>query len=540
MRYRSHCSPYWLLTFITLLIVAILAGCAAKPVEQAKLNAAVQEHRPESPQPAFSDMDHALSCLGDRLREQTIQPLLIGYSAVADTTGKTGVDFAALMRSALSKVAARGNNISITAMAMGTTGKLEVPSVEERVINRDMQGNPGMLARPDWIISGGSVSVTSAFLSLQKSAGLSARDLDLAASSTSTVDLVSLSFGVKWAESGVDLPIPTVDIRVSYQMLSNASEAGVFAQARLDKRPLAAGLRFGHTVAVSQIPEDAIRAGMSTAVIQILSSRYAVGMVTCPSSDLTPDANLPKAERLPSPQELPKLWAAMSATERITWMQGRLAAAGYAPGEADGKLGPRTRDALVRAAQDLRLPPTGQITDALYYQMATRELAMGRDPRKPVSAQGSIAAAPARIHVQVQQPNAAYIVGVLLRASVVAPQAGFMNCWLVTPDGPMSLFPILAARSNFTTANSPVLLPDNNIVGPHPIVRLTLPGAHELWCGQARINITQRLPAELRPGNLGHGFSSTSALRQAFAKAAGNDWLAEGSALFKVVEPAPR
>lgn len=508
---------------------ALFAGCAAKPVPAEKIVQLQMEHRPPPPQPLFSDMDHTLACLGDQLREQKIQPLLIGYSAVTDTSGKTGVDFAAVMRSALSKVVARGNNLGITAMGFGPSARPEQASVEERNILRD-PASAARLLRPDWLITGGGVSTTTSFVSIQTSGGLSARDLDLARSSTSGVDLVSMSFGVKWADTGVDLPMRTVDVRVSYQLLSSAAEAGVFAQATVNGRPLAAGLRLGRTVAVAQVPEDAVRVGVEWAVLQILSGRYNVDLSACPQHVLTADAQLPKAEQLPAPGALPGLWQAMSASERVQWFQGRLAARGYLAGAADGKLGARTREALTRAAQDAGLPATGQASDALYYVMATRELAFGRDPRKPAVPDP---AAAQRIHVQLNQPNAPYVAGVYLRATVLAPTAGYMHCWLLGPEGNVSLFPILASRSNFVSAAGPVLLPDNNPSGAHPRLRLTEPGPHELWCGLSRKPVVDRLPAELRPGQ--ESKASSAALREAFVKAAGSSFIADGAAPFTVV-----
>ena len=83
-------------------LLALLAGCSTPaPVNPSKIAQAVVEQRPPPPQPVFGDMDHALACLGDRLREQKVQPLLIGYSAVTDTTGKLGVDLPSILRSSM-------------------------------------------------------------------------------------------------------------------------------------------------------------------------------------------------------------------------------------------------------------------------------------------------------------------------------------------------------------------------------------------------------------------------------------------------------
>lgn len=517
--------------------MALLAGCSLNPTKPAKIIDAQVEHLPPPLQPVFGPQDHALACLGDILAAQKIQPLVIGYPAVTDTSGKVGVDFVAVVRSELGKITTRGNNLGMTAMGFGPSAKPELPSVEERLVQRD-PSRAARMVQPDVLITGGTVSVSNAFLSLQNSGGLSGRDLSLSGSSTSTVDLVSLSFGLKAADTGLDIG-RTIDTRVSYQLLSNSKEVGVFAQAKLDGRSLSAGLRFGRTVAVSQIAEDAIRVGVADAILRLLAARFSVDLdSTCPTHVVVPDDKLPKAEQLPTANELPAIYRAMTSKERVSWFQSRLAARGYAPGEADGQFGPRTRLALVRVAQDSNLPPTGQVTDALFYVLAMRDLAFGRDPRKALPAQAQ-ATAPQRITVQLNQPNAPYATGVYLRASVVVPQAGYTHCWLVSPDGPLSLYPVLQGRGNYATAAQPVVLPDPNATGPHPRVRLTTPGAHELWCGEARSNIAQRLPAELRPGGQGQGYATVPAIRDAFVKAAGTDWIAEGSAQFNVFEPQP-
>ena len=516
--------------------MALLAGCALTPVKPSVIAGTRMENQPPPPQAVFGPQDQALACLGDLLAAQKIQPLVFGYSSVTDTTGKIGVDFVAVLRSELGKVVTRVPNLAMTAMGFGPSAKPELPSVEERLLQRD-PSRAARLIQPDVLITGGSVSVSNAFLSLQDSIGISGRDASFNGSSTATVDLVSLSFGLKSADSGLDIG-RTVDTRVSYQLLSNAKEAGVFAQAKINGRTLGAGLRFGRTVAVSQIAEDAIRIGIAdAAVLRLLAARYSVDIdAACPNHVAVPDDKLPKAEQLPTANELPKIYQAMSHGERVSWFQARLTARGYAPGELDGQLGPRTRQALVRIAQDSNLPPVGQITDALFYVLAMRDLTFGRDPRKPLPA-AAASATPQRIAVQLNQPNAPYATGVYLRASVVVPQAGYMHCWLMSPDGPLSLYPILPGRGNYATAAQPVPLPDPNISGPHPRLRLTTPGAHELWCGEARSDVNQRLPAELRAGGRGQTYTSVAAIRDAFVKAAGTDLIAEGSAQFNVFDP---
>lgn len=519
------------------LSAALLAACgsAPKPMSQSRIERSTIEFKPApEPMPIYSDMDHVLACVGDQMRLQNMQPLLIGYSAVADTSGKTGVDFAALTRSAFSKVVVRTPNLAISALGYGPTSMPEVPSVEERMLLRDPT-RAAALVQADWLFTGGSTSTSSAFLSLQNSAGLSGRDVDLGAAATRSVDLVSMSFGLKYAQSGIDLPMRTVDVRVQYQLLSNAKEAGVFATGSIDGRRLGAGIRLGRTVAVAQVPEDAIRTGIEWAVASVLADRFNIDLATCPQRKLVPDSQLPKNERLLTANALPGLWRGMSPADRLQWLHTRLQARGYDTGPAASGATPtqRQRSAFARAAQDAGLPPNGEPSEALFYVLAHRDLAYGRDPRKPPVPEPL---AQQRIHVALNQPNAPYQAGVFLRASVVAPQAGHMHCWLVGPGGAVSLLPLLPGRSNFVTAASPVLLPDNNPSGPHPRLRLTTPGQHQLWCGLARQPVNDRLPAELRAGGAARN-ATAATLRQAFAQAAGPQLMAEGAASFQVLGP---
>lgn len=532
-----HGPPRACAVAVAALAAALLAGCGSmpKPLSGPRVDRTTLEYKPPpEPMPVYSDMDHTLACVGDQLRQQDIQPLLIGYSTVADTSGKTGVDFAALTRSAFSKVVVRSPNLAITAMGYGPTPRPEVPSVEERMLLRDPARAAAMVPA-DWLFTGGSTSVSSAFLSLQNSAYLSGRDVDLGLAGTRTVDLVSMSFGLKYAQSGIDLPMRTVDVRVQYQLLSSAKEAGVFATGSIDGKRMGAGLRLGRTVAVAQVPEDAIRTGIEWAVASVLADRFNIDLGACPQRKLVPDSQLPKAERLITANALPGLWRGMAPAERLQWLHARLQARGYDTGPATTGAVPtqRQRAALARAAQDAGLPPNGEPSEALFYVLAQRDLAYGRDPRKPPVAEPL---ARQRIHVALNQPNAPYQAGVFLRASVVAPQAGYMHCWLLGPGGAVSLLPLLPSRNNFVTAASPVLLPDNNPSGPHPRLRLTTPGPHQLWCGLARERVADRLPAELRAGGDGRN-TTADTLREAFAKAAGTQLMAEGSASFQVVGP---
>ncbi len=82
-----------------------------------------------------------------------------------------------------------------------------------------------------------------------------------------------------------------------------------------------------------------------------------------PAADAMPPAAPPPAahpEPAPAPApaaEMPASNAPMSVREA----QQRLTELGYKPGVADGKAGPRTREALKLFQKDNGMPPTGQL-----------------------------------------------------------------------------------------------------------------------------------------------------------------------------------
>lgn len=511
---------------------AMLAACSTlKPIPQPRVERAQIENQPAAPAIVIYPMDSVLRCVGDKLRDARIQPIVMGH-AVADSSGKVNANLSLMTRRSLSVVASRGSGVSVTDMGFGASARPELPGVEEKLMLMDPSRASRMI-KPDLLIAGGTKGVTQAFLSLQKTAGLSARDVDAGHAGTVGVDLATLSFAFKDYQSGIDAPAPTIEIRASYQNLSRADEFGVFATGSLNGKTHSAGLRFGRTVAINQIAEDALQTAVDKGVVDLLAQRYSLDLSDCPAHPAEVNLQRPPNERLPAVNDLPELYRKLEPVERVRWFQAVLEARGYAPGVQDGKLGPRTREALSRAAADVGLPRVGQPTQALYYSLATQMLARGHDPR-----QAPPATTAQRIHVQLQQPNAAYWTGTLLRSTVMVPQAGHLHCWLLPPDGgALSLFPILAGRPNFATANAPVVLPDANASGAHPRVRLTQAGSHELWCGQARRDLGDRLPPPLRPGATGQGFDSSAALRAAFLQAAGVEFIAEGSVRFGVVEP---
>lgn len=502
-----------------------LAGCSVSPIAPGDVHQSIAEMRPAEPMTVYTELDLGLTCLGDKLREMSLQPQLISYAGIADTTGKTGIDIMALVRAAFAKVTSRAPGLAVTSEGFGA-------SRSEETLYLRQPARLQHLRQPDFRLTGGTVSLANAFKTIQNAASVSATAFDLSRSGTASVDLLSLSFGLKYADSGEDLPLRTFDVRVSYQVLSNATEVGLLASARMDGRPLRAGTRFGRTTATQQIPEDAVRFGVEWVVMQALAALYSVDLSTCPTHRPTPDADLPKPGERPRATlaALNGMYADMTDRDRVEWFQRALTVLGHAPGPVDGQLGPRTRAALQRAAQDHQLPPHAEPTPTLFFAIAARQAGQGRDPRRP----DSWPASTPRVAVQLDQPVLGYEVEGQLRATVVVPVAGHLNCWLASAEGTVSLLPVIEGRGNFVRAQQPVQLPDANRGWPHPRVRLTSPGRHDLWCGLSRKPLEARLPAPLRPGS--DNTLSLSELRQAYLKVAGDELAAEGGTQF-VVRP---
>lgn len=70
----------------------------------------------------------------------------------------------------------------------------------------------------------------------------------------------------------------------------------------------------------------------------------------------------------PPPKEAPADATAV-ADEQVAAVQRALALSAYGPLQADGVLGPETREAIMRFQRDHDLPVTGEITDALVVEL---------------------------------------------------------------------------------------------------------------------------------------------------------------------------
>lgn len=524
-------------------VLLLASGCASDLVGKHGM----EPPAVASPRPTFSDMTERLICLGDKLRAQKLTRHVFGIGGIVDATGKLGVDLMSYARDAGSVIASRGGNVYFTTEGVGGNVRQEQPGIEERKTLLNAQ-RARHLEEPRLQLTGGVRAFNNAFYGHQNSFGINTKVFDAARSTSTTVDMIEMSFGLKDAPSGVDLAMRAVSLQASVQTVTTADDAGLLVTARLDGRRKEAGVRAGRSSTLSQLPSTAAQLIVEEGMAQIIAGYFAVDMADCPSgkpaeldfaaiaaqADKTPGKDKLTGEPLPSLQELGKLYAAMSEPERVRWLQGRLQLMNYAPGDTDGVVGPKTRQAVLRLAQDLGLSSNGQPSDLLYLALARRELARGHDPRKPPAPRAQVGIA--EVQIRLARPAARFALKEGLRASLVVPQAGYVNCWLVTPQGMLAVLPMRHGRgSNFATAHAAISLPGHSPRDEDlPRIGLTVPGEHTLWCGLARHSLQDRLPEPMR--NEFQGQVPLEALRKAYVDLAGADLLAVGVAPFEVVD----
>ena len=75
-----------------------------------------------------------------------------------------------------------------------------------------------------------------------------------------------------------------------------------------------------------------------------------------------------------------------TSESRLKDIQGNLITLGYLKGRADGKMGPKTRDAITRYQKDDGITPNGKVNFELYLH-SKNDAARGRKPQKSTSGQ---------------------------------------------------------------------------------------------------------------------------------------------------------
>lgn len=505
-----------------------LSGCSLIPFPAGKIEDATVRYRSDAgPWKAWTETESVLACLGDKLREQRIQPITIGFN-VEDTTGKTGVNQGMLAEAALQKIAARGNGIGVSSWGTGPVGPgARLVSPQDNWIATMRPRLAETQTPPDWTIQGGVVAAEPTFLQQQDRYGLAARDVDFAKSGTNTVTVADVAYSIKDTRRGIYFPGATVSMRVAYQSVSASLDTGAYVAFRVDGRSSGAGLRFGRSRSVSQSAADILRVGVESAIAFLLADRYHVDLAEC-ASYAAPVYAI-KDKQVARFQELPEQFEAMSESERVSWAQDQLNRQGYDAGSADGVVGPRTRAAIQRYQRDQGMYPDARIGTTLLVQLARTGAG-----NPPVRGTGAL-----NVSLDYRPYNPTYFVGMPLRAAVTVPTAGRLWCYLETPTERATIFPVIDGRPNSVSAYAATLLPDNNSSGPHPSITVTEPGPHRIYCAEVGNDIARSLPPGLRAGGNGAGFRSMDEIARIVKVAAGAHWIGDGSVTF-VAQAAPR
>lgn len=509
--------------------VAVLGACSSKPISSAKVDRALESSEAQRvPVRVFTNTEHMLRCVGLRLAEAQVPPLLIGFE-LADSSGKTGTDLNLPFRAGLHKVVSGGANLSITTMGAATqrpeSRAVGAVSAEGQARTR-MAANPDYaLAAPDIVFEGGVSSAPAGALYKQRGGGVSGRDVDGGLSRSASVDLAFVHLAVKRFRNGVDVPGAMVSLRVTWQQGSSSVEAGAYVSWTLDGNRSGVGVRVSSSSGFAESPEEALTVGLESALAMLMAQLYGIELATCPAQIAPRRAGqLDGQSEPPAPNQVWAMLERMSQTERIRWLQQSLAAQKYDPGPVDGLIGPRTRSAIAAFERDHGLPPGGNAGMQVLVAMARVRLAAGDDPRQP--------AALASMHplrITLDRSDGRYAVGQAMRARVVVPRAGHLQCHLVSPSGkPMGLYPLADGRGSHVGAGSPVLLPSYAEGAGAPTVVLNDPGAYSLYCAQTRLPIAPRPAA---PGSLPQ-------LQAELRRAAGTGWLGDGIASFHAL-PRP-
>lgn len=513
--------------------VALLSACASTPFSSSQTNGVVLNPTEQRvPLRNWTGTDALLACVGDRMRESRVVPLLVGYG-VADTSGKTGVDQAMITRSALNKIARRGSGLRTTSMGVAPTeskGGLALTAEEKA---RAFKGpSAPSLTDPDWIIEGGVSSVVAGTIFEQKSGGLSARDVQAGVSRSRSADTVHVSYFIKRHAGGVDIPGAHVDLKVVYQQGSASTELGGYVAYRQNDQRHGGGIRLGNSNGFTESPEDALRVAVESALAMLFADQFGIDLSTCPAQPAPADSREARANQAPAVNQSAAYFEAMEPRDRIRFAQSALTARHYDPGPVDGAMGQQTRAAIARFERDAGMPPSGgRITIALLVALAQERAVDGEDLRNPPAGK----ATPDAVHITLNVPYGNYVVGQRLRAQVVPPMAGHLLCYLNSPDeGLVNLYPLVSGRAAYVGARTAVQLPSATEGRGHPAVTISAPGKHALYCAQTRVDVSAALPPSMRPSGDARGLTLAD-LQAAIRRAAGSAWIADGVSVFQAV-----
>lgn len=516
-----RCLIAWLLA-----LACLLGGCATQ-IQQGEIAAHRVAQIPVTrPTVVWSPLDPLLQCVGDQLRQSHIHPLVLGHG-VEDTSGKTGVDVSMLANAALHKIAARGGSIRITPLGLG--GKRHEDLA--RGIN-DWTGmnrvSPVEMLLPDWMVVGGVSSVANSVMSRQNSVGVGGTDLDFGGSSSASVDVANLYFGLRHFGTQEEFPGASIALTVSHQQQTQSMDGGAFVAARVDGRSYGAGLRLGRSQARSQILEDALRVGVEYGVAFLLAERFGLDLSTCPIPEVAGRGELKPDQTPKSLNQLPVYFERMTAEQRIAFARDELDALGHPIGaDADG-----LRAAVARFQISHGIAPTGEVDTTTFYVLARNRMSRSADITKPGPA------SQAKLEIVTERGSAAPTAGQHLRAAVHVSVPGHLYCLLDSPTGLLPVYPIQPGRSGLVYGRSAVQLPENTNRTDGVQITLDDPGRHGLWCMLTRGDALKRIPEDLRPGGSGKGHANLDAARAAVLARVKTDVVAQGELAFSVA-PKP-
>jgi hypothetical protein len=496
-----------IILFLIIPILALLGGCANTPIPDSALDrdlSAKPAARPPRPNNTFTDS--VLACVGNKLRDGRIAPIIIGYQA-QDKSGKVGLDIGTLTRDSLAKIVNRGAAVRVTSTPQSEFS-LQHLDFAHRVL---LQKQVGIQLLPDLVIDIAVSSVVANGKTYQNSGGISAQQLDAIFSKSNSVEEIRLSFHLRNYSDGTDVPGGNIAMKMVHQSYGYSAELGVFLQTKIKSKNLATGLRFAKGEEFIEAPEDAVRAGVEVGVTFLIAERYNLNLDNCGESFTIADQ-----------RNYSEMYDKFSQQERVQWIQKQLAELGYDPGKINGKNGQKSNGAIQQFERDNKLTPSNGVVNIHLFLALAKSKFNNQDGIKFI----------------LSEQFEPYEINDPFQAHIVVPRAGWLTCYYQAPGRwPVSIFPFYQGRPNYVTANSPLpLLSDIGAKPGHLTLILSEKGEHGLFCIETEGDIATRLPLPLQPGEEAKGFT-LSLIRDKLRTLAGADRIADGATKFNVVMP---
>ena len=170
--------------------------------------------------------DDALRCIGANMIIQDKQRrITYGYS-IAGAYSMTGVDLSMLMRMSLSRIAAASKGaIQISTMGMGPSDDAERGASNELSMRQLRPDTLASVVLPDWVISGGVVSITSDAGNQERGLQASGLRFNLDFGKSSSTTTVDLALWIQDFRTAVDHSEP-VTVRITFHNTQRHAEIG--------------------------------------------------------------------------------------------------------------------------------------------------------------------------------------------------------------------------------------------------------------------------------------------------------------------------